>query len=107
MRKRQWQCIRPAGNSSSKTFKNSDHVSIATFLLNGGLHLVIFRFQLLEFDRILGCRRLLLFHALIAFDVADFSSISIDLLNAAQDFASNYDDITDDLINIILHARKS
>jgi hypothetical protein len=45
---------------------------------------------------------------IIAFDVADFyPSISIDLLNAALDFASNYDDITDDERNIILHAKIS
>ena len=42
------------------------------------------------------------------FDVVDFyPSISIDLLNAALDFASNYDNITDDERNIILHAKKS
>jgi hypothetical protein len=34
-------------------------------------------------------------------------SISIDLLNAALDFISNYDDITDDERNLILHAKKS
>jgi hypothetical protein len=40
--------------------------------------------------------------------VVDFyPSILIDLLNAALDFASNYDDITDDERNIILHAKKS
>ena len=47
-------------------------------------------------------------YSFIAFDVVDFyPSISIDLLNAALDFASNYDDITDDERNIILHAKKS
>jgi hypothetical protein len=47
-------------------------------------------------------------YSFIAFDVVDFyPSISIDLLNAALDFASNYDDITDDEINIILHAKRS
>jgi hypothetical protein len=48
-------------------------------------------------------------HSFIAFDVVDFyPSISIDLLNAALDFISNYDDtITDDETNIILHAKKS
>ena len=44
----------------------------------------------------------------IAFDVVDFyPSISSDLLNAALDFASSYDNITDDERHIILHARKS
>ena len=47
-------------------------------------------------------------YSFIAFDVVDFyPSISIDLLNAALDFASNYDNITDDERNIILHAKKS
>ena len=44
----------------------------------------------------------------IAFDVVDFyPSISIDLLNAALDFASSYVTITDDERRIILHAKKS
>ena len=46
-------------------------------------------------------------YSFIAFDVVDFyPSISIDLLNGALDFASNYDNITDDERNIILHAKK-
>ena len=44
----------------------------------------------------------------IAFDVVDFyPSISIDLLNAALDFASSYVTITDDQRRTILHAKKS
>ena len=44
----------------------------------------------------------------IAFDVVDFyPSISIELLNAALDFASKYDQITDAEREIILHAKKS
>ena len=44
----------------------------------------------------------------IAFDVVDFyPSISIDLLNAALDFASSYVTITDHERRIILHAKKS
>jgi hypothetical protein len=47
-------------------------------------------------------------YSFIAFDVADFyPSISLDLLNAALDFASNYDNITDDERHIIVHAKKS
>ena len=47
-------------------------------------------------------------YSFIAFDVVDFyPSISIDLLNAALDFASKYDDITDTEREIILHAKKS
>ena len=47
-------------------------------------------------------------YSFIDFDVVDFyPSISIDLLNAALDFASNYDDITDDERKIIPHAKKS
>ncbi len=40
--------------------------------------------------------------------MADFyPSISLDLLNSALDFASNYDNITDDERHIIVHAKKS
>ncbi len=40
--------------------------------------------------------------------MADFyPSISLDLLNAALDLASNYDNITDDERHIIVHAKKS
>ena len=47
-------------------------------------------------------------HSFIAFDVVEFyPSISIDLLNAALDFASRYHSITDDERHIILHAKKS
>lgn len=47
-------------------------------------------------------------YSFIAFDVVDFyPSISTDLLNAALHFASNYDDISDEERNIILHAKKS
>ena len=47
-------------------------------------------------------------YSFIAFDVVDFyPSISIDLLNAALEFASNYDNITADEKRIVLHAKKS
>ena len=47
-------------------------------------------------------------HSFIAFDAVEFyPSISIDLLNAALDFASRYHSITDDERHIILHAKKS
>jgi hypothetical protein len=47
-------------------------------------------------------------YSFIAFDVVDFyPSISIDLLKAALDFASKYDNITDTEREIILHAKKS
>ena len=47
-------------------------------------------------------------YSFIAFDVVDFyPSISIDLLNAALEFASNYDNITENERHIILHAKKS
>ena len=37
-----------AGNSSSKIFKTVWPILVATFLLNGGLYQIIFRFRLLE-----------------------------------------------------------
>ena len=47
-------------------------------------------------------------YTFIAFDVVDFyPSISVDLLNAALNFASNYVSITDEERHIILHAKKS
>jgi hypothetical protein len=47
-------------------------------------------------------------HSFIAFDVDDFyPSISIELLDAALDFASNYDNITDEEREIIMHAKTS
>ena len=48
-------------------------------------------------------------HSFIAFDVVDFyhASISIELLDAALDFASNYDNITDEEREIIMHAKTS
>jgi hypothetical protein len=47
-------------------------------------------------------------YSFIAFDVLDFyPSISIDLLKAALDFASKYDNVTDTEREIILHAKKS
>ncbi|CAB4002704.1 Hypothetical predicted protein [Paramuricea clavata] len=47
-------------------------------------------------------------HSFIAFDVVDFyPSISIELLDAALDFASNYDIITDEEREIIMHAKTS
>ena len=47
-------------------------------------------------------------YSFIAFEVVDFyPSISIDLLKAALDFASKYDNITDTEREIILHAKKS
>ena len=47
-------------------------------------------------------------YSFIAFDVVDFyPSISIELLKAALDFASKYDQITDEEREIILHAKKS
>ena len=47
-------------------------------------------------------------YSFIAFDVVDFyPSISIDLLKAALDFASKYDNITHTEREIILHAKKS
>lgn len=47
-------------------------------------------------------------YSFIAFDVVDFyPSISVDLLNAAIDFASGYVKITDEERHIILHAKKS
>ena len=47
-------------------------------------------------------------YSFIAFDVFDFyQSISIDILKAALDFASKYDNITDTEREIIPHAKKS
>ena len=47
-------------------------------------------------------------YSFIAFDVVDFyPSISIELLKAALDFASKYDQITDEEREIILHAKES
>jgi hypothetical protein len=47
-------------------------------------------------------------HSFIAFDVVDFyPSISIELLDAALDFASNYDNITDEEREIIMYAKTS
>ena len=47
-------------------------------------------------------------YSFIAFDIIDFyPSISIELLTAALDFASKYDQITDAEREIILHAKKS
>ena len=47
-------------------------------------------------------------YSFIAFDVVDFyPSISIDLLSDALQFASNYDNISSDEEQIILHAKKS
>ena len=47
-------------------------------------------------------------HSFIAFDVVDFHpSISIELIDAALDFASNYDNITDEEREIIMHAKTS
>ena len=47
-------------------------------------------------------------YSFIAFDVVDFDPlITLDLLNAASDFASNYNNITDDERHIITHAKKS
>ena len=47
-------------------------------------------------------------YSFIAFDVVDFyPSISIELLNAALEFASDYDNITADEKHIVLHAKKS
>ena len=47
-------------------------------------------------------------YSFIAFDVVDFyPSISIDLLTAALNFASKYDNITDEEREIIIHAKKS
>ncbi|OOZ57026.1 hypothetical protein, partial [Solemya velum gill symbiont] len=47
-------------------------------------------------------------HTFIIFDIIDFyPSITIELLNAALDFASRYDDITDDEKHIIIQAKKS
>ncbi len=47
-------------------------------------------------------------YSFIAFDVVDFyPSISIELLNAALDFALNYDDITEEEREIIIHAKTS
>ena len=47
-------------------------------------------------------------YSFIAFDVVDFyPSISIELLNAALEFASNYGNITADEKRIVLHAKKS
>ena len=47
-------------------------------------------------------------YSFIAFDVVDFyPSISIELLNAALEFASDYDNITADEKRIVLHAKKS
>ena len=46
-------------------------------------------------------------HSFICFDIVEFyPSISQDLLNKALDFASAYDNITNDELNII-HAKKS
>ena len=47
-------------------------------------------------------------YSFIAFNVVDFyPSITLDLLNAALDFTSNYDNITNDERHIITHANKS
>lgn len=47
-------------------------------------------------------------HNFICFDIVEFyPSISQDLLNKALDFASAYDNITDDERNIIIHAKNS
>ena len=47
-------------------------------------------------------------YSFIAFDVVDFyPSISTDLLNAALDFASNYDNISEEERDIIIHAKTS
>ena len=47
-------------------------------------------------------------HSFICFDVEEFyPSISQDLLNRALNFASAYDNITNDERNIIIHAKKS
>ena len=47
-------------------------------------------------------------HSFICFDIVEFyPSISQDLLNRALDFASAYDNITDDERNIIIHAKNS
>ena len=47
-------------------------------------------------------------HSFICFDIVEFyPSISQDLLNKALDFASAYDNITNDERNIIIHAKKS
>ena len=47
-------------------------------------------------------------YSFITFNVAHFyPSISLDLLNAALGFASNYDNITGDERHIIVHAKKS
>ena len=47
-------------------------------------------------------------HNFICFDIVEFyPSISQDLLNKALDFASAYDNITNDERNIIIHAKKS
>ena len=47
-------------------------------------------------------------HTFITFDIVEFyPSITLDLLNKALQFASNYDHITKDEAQIILHAKKS
>ena len=47
-------------------------------------------------------------HSFICFDIVEFyPSISQDLLNKALDFASAYDNITNDERNIIIHAKNS
>ena len=47
-------------------------------------------------------------HSFICFDIVEFyPSISQDLLNRALDFASAYDNITNDERNIIIHAKNS
>ena len=47
-------------------------------------------------------------YSFIAFDVVDFyPSISTELLNAALDFASNYDNISEEERDIIIHAKTS
>ena len=47
-------------------------------------------------------------HSFICFDIVEFyPSISQDLLNKALDFASAYDNITNDERNIIMHAKNS
>jgi hypothetical protein len=47
-------------------------------------------------------------HSFIAFDVVDFyPSISIELIDAALDYASNYDNVTDEEREIIMHAKTS
>ena len=47
-------------------------------------------------------------HSFICFDIVEFyPSISQDLLDRAVDFASAYDNITDDERNIIIHAKNS